>query len=47
MTLGVKQDESLDPIYIGLLSTFAVMPGANRVTYLIEKFRFGRDSLSR
>jgi len=33
--------------HMRLYQYVAVMPGANRVKYLIEKFRFGRGRLSR
>lgn len=43
----MKKDEPFDPIYLGLFSTFAVMPGANRLPHLIEKLRFGGARFSR
>ena len=45
MTPAVKEEESLDPIHIGLLSAFAVIPSANRLPHLIEEFRLMRGAL--
>src|SRR5262249_5822268 len=44
MPLAVEQDESPDPVHVGLLGADAVMQAPGRGTDLVKESRHGRDS---
>ncbi len=46
-TVRMTFSHGVDPIDVGLLSTFAVMTRAKGDAHLIEEFRFGRRGLPR
>ena len=38
MTLGMKEDESFEPLHLGFFSSKAIVPGTNRQAHPIQKF---------